>query len=441
MFLRAALVLGALTLAVGVAASAADRTLVHAGELLARPDEPVQRRMTIAIDGEQIVAVKHGFLAPVDLGWPDAAIVDLRDAFVLPGLIDLHVHLTTPVEPGGALRAVTDDAADLALRAAQFARQTLAAGFTTVVDLGTGRREHELAIHALRDAIDAGIANGPRVRAAGSPLSPTGASRTGRFRADVETAAPHQGVCDGADDCRRATREQIARGADLINVYISGSLNDPVIAPRTFTDGELLAIVETAHALGRIVIADGHTAPGINAALRAGVDVIDTAPWPDETSWRLMRERDVTFVPHLYAFQRVVGDAPGNLASGTMPWIPGPVMGRLYDIKQRTPSALRAYREGIRIAVGSDTGVIPHGENARELEALAAIGMRPAEVLMAATVDAARTLRLDEQTGSVSPGKAADLVAVRGSPLDELSVLRSPVLVMARGRVLRPASE
>jgi imidazolonepropionase-like amidohydrolase len=186
------------------------------------------------------------------------------------------------------------------------------------------------------------------------------------------------------------------------------------------------------------VIADGHTAPGINAALRAGVDIVDTAPWPDDTSWQLMRRRDATFVPHLYAFARVVGGGPDNRDQGTMPWIPDPVMRRLFEVTQRPPSALRAYREGIRIAVGSDTGVVAHGENARELESLAAMGMRPEEVLMAATLNAARALRIDAETASVSPGKSADLIAVRSSPLESLTALRSPIMVMTRGRLLEP---
>jgi imidazolonepropionase-like amidohydrolase len=186
------------------------------------------------------------------------------------------------------------------------------------------------------------------------------------------------------------------------------------------------------------VIGDGHTAAGINSALRAGVDIIDTAPWPDETSWQLMRERGTTFVPHLYAFERVVGDDLANLASGTMHWIPDPVMRRLYEVKQQPPSALRAYREGIPIATGSDTGVIPHGDNAGELEALVRMGMRPAEVLQAATMNAARALRLDGQVGSLAVGKSADILALRASPIEDISQVRAPVAVMTRGRLFSP---
>jgi imidazolonepropionase-like amidohydrolase len=432
------LAVGLLTLAAAGTASGAERQLLHAGRLLTEAGYPAQPGMTLAIEGERIIAVERGFRTPGAMGWPEARVVDLRHAFVLPGLIDLHVHLTSPLGPGGPMRVMTETEADLALRAARYAHQTLAAGFTTVVDLGTGRLEHELAIYAVRNAVSAGMLPGPRILAAGSPLAPTGATRTGLFRLEVDRALPPQGVCDGVDDCRRATREQIARGADVINLYNSGSLNDSWIAPRTFTDGEFAAIVETAHALGRIVIADGHTADGINAALRAGVDVVDTAPWPDETSWRLMREHDVTFVPHLYAFERVV-EEPGDSASGAIRHrIPDDIMARLHEVRRRPPSALRAYREGIRIATGSDTGVIPHGENVGELEALVRMGMRPAEVLRAATIDAARALRLDAQTGSLVPGKAADLIAVRASPIEDVGALREPVFIMARGRAHVP---
>ena len=411
--------------------------LVHAGTILFDPAQPPLANATLVIEDGKIKSIEDGFVTAETLGWDAASVtvVDLSGAFVLPGLIDLHVHLTTPVDPGGELRVVTRNAADLALLGVELGRRNLAAGFTTVVDLGTGRRDHELAIYALRAAIEQGTVAGPRILAAGSPLSPTGASRTGKFRSDVEAAIPPQGVCDGADQCRRVVREQIARGADLINLYNSGSLNDAHIAEQTFTDEEFEAIVGTAHGLGRIVIADGHTAAGINAALRAGVDIVDTAPWPDEESWRLMRETGAAFEPHLYAFQQVVGDSPADLDSGTMHWIPSPIMQRLFDIKNKPFSAERAYREGIPIVFGSDTGVVPHGSNAGEFAQLVKIGLTPAEAIGAATAQAARVLRLDHLIGTLEPGKAADLIATSASPLEDIRELERVRFVMKGGVV------
>ena len=292
-----------------------DRLLIHAGTVLADPARPPLESVTLVSEGGILQSIEDGFIVPSALGWNknEAQVLDLSSAYVLPGLIDLHVHLTSPAEPGGDLKAVKQSPADMALTAVVLGQRNLAAGFTTVVDLGTGRRDHELAIYALRAAVNEGRIAGPRIIAAGSALSPTGASRTGRYRSEVEAAIPPQGVCDGADDCRRVVREQIARGADIINIYNSGSLNDEIIAQQTFTDAEFEAIVESAHALGRLVIADGHTAAGINAALHAGADIVDTAPWPDEESWRLLRETGAAFEPHLYAFEQAVGDAPDAL--------------------------------------------------------------------------------------------------------------------------------
>ena len=412
------------------------RVLILAGWVLSNPPEPPLERVTLLVE--------NGVLTSIDAGYNDLdnyqqpfTVVDLRDAFVLPGFIDLHVHLTSPAEPGGDLRVVTETAADLALTALELGQRNLAAGFTTVVDLGTGRLAHEEAIYALRDAVAAGRAVGPRIIAAGSPLSPTGASRTGKYRAEVEAAIPPPGICDGADDCRRVVREQVARGADIINVYNSGSLNDSYIAEQTFTDEEFEAIVESAHALGRRVIADGHTAGGINAALRAGADIIDTAPWPDEESWALLHATGAAFVPHLFAFERVVGDTPEALNTGTMHWIPSPIMQRLYAIKSEPYSAVRAYREGITIAFGSDTGVIPHGTNAGEFTELVKIGMTPAQTIATATSNAARVLGLGHLVGSLAPGKAADIVAVASNPLDDISVLERVRFVMKSGRIFR----
>jgi imidazolonepropionase-like amidohydrolase len=223
----------------------------------------------------------------------------------------------------------------------------------------------------------------------------------------------------------------------VINLYNSGSLNDVRIAEQTFTDEEFAAIIETAHGLGRIVIADGHTAAGINAALRAGADIVDTAPWPDEDSWKLMRETGAAFEPHLYAFQQVVGNSAEDLDTGTMHWIPSPIMQRLFDIKNKPFSAERAYSEGIPIVFGSDTGVIPHGSNAGEFAELVKIGMTAAEAIEAATAEAARVLRLDHLIGTLEPGKTADLIATSASPLEDIRELERVRFVMKGGVVFR----
>ncbi|MEJ8566103.1 amidohydrolase family protein [Elongatibacter sediminis] len=412
-----------------------DAVLIQIGWLLSDPARPPLENIILVVRDGRITDLRDG----TDRRDADAGMrqVDLKDKYVVPGFIDLHVHLTTPASPGGELRTVSQSGADLALVALELGQRNLAAGFTTVVDLGTGRRAHDEAIYALRKAIAEGRVTGPRIVVAGSPLSPTGASRTGRYRPAVDAAISPPGVCDGADDCRRVVREQIAAGADIINVYNSGSLNDPHMVQQTFTDEEFAVIIETAHALGRRVIADGHTAAGINAALRAGADIVDTAPWPDDESWRLMRANNTVFVPHLYAFEQVVGDAPESLADGTMHWIPSPIMKRLYDIKNQPYSAERAYREGVALAFGSDTGVIPHGANGGEFAELVRIGLTPAEAIGTATSVAAGALGLERELGTLEVGKVADLVAVNANPLENIRVLEHVRFVMKGGRVVR----
>ena len=421
-------------------AQCGERLLIHAGTVLTDPSLPPLESVTLIVEDGLIKSIENGYREAASVRGVNRTerILDLSAAFVLPGLIDLHVHLTSPAEPGGDLRVVTKSDADLALLALELGQRNLAAGFTTVVDLGTGRRDHERAIYALRDAIEQKVAMGPRILAAGSPLSPTGASRTRSFRADVEAAIPPVGVCDGANDCRRVVRKQIARGADIINIYNSGSLNDDYMVEQTFTADEFAAIIETAHSLDRLVIADGHMAAGINAALAAGVDIIDTAPWPDETSWRLLHEKGAAFVPHLYAFEEAVGDTPEALRTGTMHWIPSQIMQRLYRIKSEPYSAERAFREGVTLVFGSDTGVIPHGSNAGEFAELVKIGLTTAEAIATATTNAARILRLDSVIGTLEPGKVADLIATAHSPLDDIRELEKVQLVMKGGTIFDP---
>lgn len=427
------------------AAPAKPLLIVWAGTLLAVPGQPPLRDQSIVIRGGVVERVVPGFLTAPP-GAPDAVAaqtLDLSRSFVLPGLIDLHVHLTTEPTAASMLDGeVQRGEADLALLAAVHARRTLAAGFTTVLDMGTGRLAHEHAIYAVRDAIAAGVVDGPQILAVGSPLSAPGSSRTQRYKTDVERAIAPQGVCSGADDCRRAVREQVARGADVVSFYNSGSLLAHNSPAQTFTDEEMQAIVATAHALHRPVIADGGnsrvSAAGINAALRAGVDAIDTATFPDAETWRLLQRSGAYFVPHLYALTAAVGDTPATLTDGTMGWLPRPVLEQLYRLKQETPAAVEAARRGVPMALGSDTGVIRHGDNAQELVEYVRIGLSPAAAIATATVHAAAVLGLSQDRGTIEPGKRADLIAVDADPLQDIAALRHVAVVIKAGRVIKP---
>ncbi len=410
--------------------------VVHAGSLLSVPGQAPRSRQTLLIRNGRIAETRDGFLAPEAVAPGEAAqLIDLSSKFVLPGLIDLHVHLTTEVAAGGSLRTVTQEAPTLTAIAAANASRTLAAGFTTVLDLGTGYLAHEQAIYALRTAIAEGHLAGPRILAVGSPLYATGSSRTGRYTAAVLAALPPQGVCDGADACAEAVREQVRRGAEAINFYNSGSLNDVDLAEQTFTYEEMLAIVSTAHGLGRKVIADGHTAAGINAALRAGADIIDTAPWPDEESWALLKQTGAYLEPHMYAFRVVMGPEPTAAPVATPS---SPADQRLKDVMSRPFSAQIAHQRGIRMAYGSDTGIVQHGDNAGDFIELVQIGLTPMEAIQVATVNSAMALGIADDVGTLEPGKRADLIATDTDPLADIAALRHVTFVMRNGMAYGP---
>jgi imidazolonepropionase-like amidohydrolase len=416
--------------------ASSETIIIHAGSLLTVPSEPVLKQQSLVLEEGRVSRVSEGYI-----NIPGSKIIDLSCCFVLPGLFDLHVHLSTPVQPGGKLRVVTQSSADLALTAAQFAKITLEAGFTTVVDLGTGHREHAEAIFAVRRAAQLHKVPAPRIIAAGSPISPTGLSRTASYRTEVDAVAGADGVCDGVDDCRRAVREQVKAGADIINFYNTGSLLDEYMVEQTFTDEEMHAIVETAHALGRRVIADGHTAAGVNAALRAGADIVDTVPWPDKETWRLLKKSGAYFVPHLFAFEASLGDSEESLRSGTTHWLPEPILKRLLSVKNNPYSAVEAYKQGVNMAFGSDTGVIEHGDNAKEFVELVKAGLSTRDALVTATSGAAKALGLEAKLGVLKSGYAADIIAVVRDPLADIHELKKVVFVMRDGVVYKSMSQ
>jgi imidazolonepropionase-like amidohydrolase len=417
----------------------ADEILIQAGTILAIPGKPPEGPGTLLVREGRIIGHQDGFVGAAAFALDDASvrIVDLRDSFLLPGLMDTHVHLTSSSGPDEG-RDVELTSADLALRALLNARTNLAAGFTTIMDMGTGHRAHELAIYALRDAINEGRIEGPAILTAGSPISAPGYSRTTTYRNEVDAVIGPEGVCSGADDCRRAVREQVKRGADFINVYNTGSLLSARTVPQTFTDDELAAIVDTAHSLGRKVIADGagaaNSAAGLNAALRAGVDALDTAMFPDDETIRLLEQTGAFYIPHLYALQAAVGDTPETLEQGTMGWLPQPLLEQLFVLKGQRPAAVRILGRPVRFVVASDPGVFPHGLNALELVEYVRIGMTPMAAIVAATRHPSELFGLADR-GTLEPGKVADMIAVRGNPLEDISELTRVDFVMRNGRI------
>ncbi|HEX7115185.1 MAG TPA: amidohydrolase family protein [Steroidobacter sp.] len=405
------------------------RVYVQAGRLLADPaNGRVERDKTIVIAQGKVVEVRDGFQAPAE--GASATIVDLRDSFVLPGLIDSHVHITGENSATAELDAVKKTSSDLAMDGVLFARRTLEAGFTTVADLGADQE----AIYALRDAIAAGKVVGPRIIAAGGVGAHGGHGDFHGYRPDIMKLMADPGRCSGAADCQRAVRQAVQFGADLIKIASTGGVLSNVASGlgQQMTDEELSTIVQTAHSLGRRVVCHAHGTDGINAALRAGVDSIEHGTYLDAESIRLMKASGAYLVPTLLAGDTVLQQAK------TADWMPEPVRKKALEVGPKMIDALRrAHSGGVKIAFGTDSGVSKHGENAREFALMIKAGMSPLDAIRAATVWGAAHNRLSDEIGSLQPGKAADLIAVAGDPLQDITELERVQFVMKGGQVIK----
>ena len=410
-------------------------TIIHAGTLLAIPGERPAARQSIVVRDGVVAEIRAGFVDEIE-GDGEAAVVDLSDHFVMPGFIDLHVHLTGQAGTGRKIDYVAQSDADSALTAQMYARRTLLGGFTTVRNLGS----RGTAMFALRDAIKAGKVIGPKILVAGNAITPTGGhGDVHGFRQEVLDVLPSTGVCDGPDDCRRAVRRQVKRGADVIKVTATGGVLSETATGtgQQFTDEELRAIAETAHALGRKVTAHAHEAAGIEAALRAGFDSIEHAMWADRDTMQLFRETGAWMIPTVYPIT-AVGDTPEKMRQGPFKDMPPPVMEKLLRLGRQPKDMTRlAHGMGVKIALGTDSGVSPHGENANEFIEYVNVGMSEMEALMAGTINAAEAAGIAASAGSLEPGKAADIVAMPVSPLDDIAAVLDVQFIMRDGVVFK----
>ncbi|MFN0022993.1 MAG: amidohydrolase family protein [Parvularculaceae bacterium] len=418
---------------IALPAFAADIAIVHAGKLLAVPGKPALSEQTVVIRDGRIAAVLPGYVDGAAAGIAKAdnvATYNLKNHFVLPGLIDGHVHLTSENNPNQRLQAVEMSDADDAIAGAGFARLTLEAGFTTVRDVGAGPGD---AIFALRDGVRRGDVIGPRIFASGATISVTGGHGDGTqgYRDDVAHLLHSPAVCDGPADCRRAVREQVRRGADHIKLTATGGVlsNTAAGLEQQFLPDELAAIVDAAHLMGRKVTAHAHGLNGVNAALGAGVDSIEHGTYLDNQSIGLFRKTGAYLVPTLLAGATVAAWAD-DPASFLLP----PQRAKAREAGPRMlDMARRAHRGGVKIAFGTDTGVSKHGENAREFQLLVDAGMTPMEAIASATVNGAANLGQSANLGTIEPGKYGDLVAVRGDPVAEIAELSDIDFVMKEG--------
>ncbi|MFN3910843.1 amidohydrolase family protein [Hyphomonas sp.] len=414
--------LGALALA---ASASAQDAVIQAGHVLAVPGEGYLTNQTILVEDGRIVSITPGFTTPKKF-----PVIDLKSAYVVPGLIDSHVHITSEFSPTGRIKDFEDSEVDAAFDGAAFALKTLMAGFTAVQDVG-GPND---AVFGLRDAIARGAVPGPRLRASGSAVSVTGGhGDINGYSAEVMAAMTGSSICNGADDCRRAVRQQIKEGADLIKITATGGVlsNTAAGLEQQFSDEELAAIVEAAHAMGRQVTAHAHGKGGVDAALRAGVDSIEHGSYVDESSIALFKEHGATLVPTVLA-----GATVGTWVNE--PWLPAPSRAKASIVAPLLLDMLRrAHEGGVNIAFGTDTGVSRHGDNAKEFALMVKAGFTPEEAIRSATVIGSQHLEMSKDIGTLEPGKYADLIAVTKDPLKNIEELESVDFVMKGGEVYK----
>ena len=415
-------------------AAAVQETYILAGALLDRPGQAPRGASTVIVRGGKIAEVRDGFAAAP----AGAKTIDLRDRFVMPGLIDMHVHLVGidgDVQQMRLTTATQDEADDMVLAVTNM-RDVLAAGFTTVRDLGATPR----SIRALRQGVERGDLVGPTIVNAGMMISVTGGHSdytNGLRQVFAEGYHQHQiNTCDGPDGCRKAVREQVALGAQVIKFAATGGVMSNVSGGlgRAMTPEEMAAIVDTAHGLGRRVAAHSHALEGTKAALEAGADTIEHASFLDDATIKLFKAKGAYMVPTMLANETLLKMADrGELGAATVP-----------KLREAAGAALTAHRRaiaaGVKIAFGTDSGVSKFGENAREFTLLVNAGMTPAQALASATVNAATALGREKTIGTIEPGKDADIIAIRGNPLENIERMGHVSFVMRQGKVT-PAME
>lgn len=408
--------------------AAGARIYIQAGRLLADPASGrIDTNRTIVVEGGKVVEIRDGFVG-------EGKVIDLRDGFVLPGFIDSHVHLTSQSGPDSRLEAVTKSTTAQAFDGIVYAGRTVRAGFTTVADLGSDPE----AITALRDAIAQKKVVGPRILAAGIVAAHGGHGDVHGYRQEILDLFRPTTLCSGADDCARAVRQAVQQGADVIKTASTGGVMSDTAAGlgQQMSDAELVSIVETAHRLGRKVAAHAHGTDGVNAALRAGVDSVEHGTYLDADSIRLFKAKGSYLVPTLLAGDTVTRQAE------TAEWMPAAVRAKARIVGPLMIDAVRRARAaGVNMAFGTDSGVSAHGDNGREFALMVQAGVPPIDAIRAATVWAAAHVGLDREIGSIAPGKAADIVAVKGDPLADIRTLETMAFVMKGGDVVRALGE
>src|SRR5688572_2720000 len=407
----------------------AQRTIIHCGLLIDGKSNEAQPQMTIVVEADKIVSVTKGFTSKGN----DDILIDLSKKTVMPGLIDMHVHLEGETSKDQSLQRFTLNEADIAFRSTLFAKRTLMAGFTTVRDLGgTGVNT------ALRNAINQGTVIGPRIFTAGKAIATTGghADPTNSYRKDLMgDPGPKEGVVNSVEDARQAVRQRYKDGSDMIKITATGgvlSLAKDRTGPQ-FTDEEIKAIIETAKDYGMHTAAHAHGAEGMKRAVLAGITTIEHGTKMTEEVMDLMIQKGTFYVPTISAGKFVAEQAakdPGYYHPLVRP--------KALEIGPQIQATFgKAYKRGVKIAFGTDAGVFYHGDNGKEFTYMVEAGMPAMEAIKAATVTNAAILGMSDKIGAVAPGLLADIVATDENPLMNIKTMETVSFVMKEGVIYK----
>lgn len=422
---RAAVTIVALAAQATLGCAASADTIIHAGRIFDATSARMLNEQTVRIKDGVIVSRAAGYTPP----GPDDELVDLRDSTVMPGWIDMHVHIDGELSPAAYTEQFKLGPADTALRGAAYAQRTLMAGFTTVRDLGTS----DGVAQAVRDAIAAGYVTGPRIFTAGKSLATTGghADPSNGVRAELRgDPGPAEGVVNGVEDAYKAVRQRYKEGADLIKITATGGVLSQAKSGDNpqFTDAELEAIVAAARDYGFRVAAHAHGVKGMERAIRAGIDSVEHGTFMTADTMKLMKKMGTYYVPTILAGQFVAEKAaePGYFSELVRPKAIaiGPTIQNTFA---------NAYKAGVKIAFGTDTGVSAHGDNWQEFLLMIEAGMPPLIALQTATRNAAQLLDQWETLGSLDAGKIADIVAVPGNIEQDVALFGKVNFVMKNG--------